>query len=81
MEGLGPACLADYVIILLCGKEPTVQKGRRGPEDSLQLAQARRTKCKLEKTELCLLTRKTKIGQIDELFIRNKTISISSKAK
>lgn len=54
------------------GKNPTRQKDQKITYNWPR---------QLEKTELYLLIRMTKIGQSDELFIRNKIISIFSKVK
>lgn len=82
-EGLRPVCYADDVIILLRGKNPNqlCRDAERALEIAYDWAQPRGLNVNPEKTEVCLFTRKTKIGQYVKPHFLGKAIDISDKIK
>ena len=76
-------CIADDVIILLRGKNPNqlCRDAERALKIAYDWAQPRGLNVNPEKTEVCLFTRKTKIGQYVKPHFLGKAIDISDKIK
>lgn len=82
-EGFKPVCYADDVIILLKGRNPNqlCKRAETALKIAYEWARPRGLNVNPEKTEICLFTRKTKIGHYDDPRFLGKTIPISDKVK